>query len=499
MDESYLLTILIFSPLLGVIVLAMMPSQHQSIKTVGILGTVLPLTLTIFVFSLYDRTLSGVQFAETHQWFELMTAISPNEPYPVTYDLGVTGLSLLFLMLSSLITFLASLAALRIQEGVKGFYILFLILELGILGVFSSENLFLFFLFFEMTLVAMFLLVGKWGGYEREKAAFSFLVYNGIGSILLLIVIIVLFVETRTTNISELTSLLQETESYEIISGNTRMWLFALLLLAFGTKLPIVPLHTWMVRVHVEAPIAIVMIHAGVLLKIGAYGLIRFGAGFFPEQLKETAVLLAILGVINLLYGAFIALVQTELRAILAYSSISHMGIVILGVASFNTAGLQGAVFQTISHGLIAALLFLLVGVLIDRFHTTKLGELGGIASQTPLFAGFFLAAGLASLGLPGMSGFISEFLAFLGLFETMPVIGSIGVIGLILTAVYMLRAVLAVTFGERRPTFDKERDLSAVELVPSAILLSMIIWIGVYPAVLSNTLQIARTLGIGG
>ena len=197
MDESYLLTILIFSPLLGVIVLAMMPSQHQSIKTVGILGTVLPLTLTIFVFSLYDRTVSGVQFAETHQWFELMTAISPNEPYPVTYDLGVTGLSLLFLMLSSLITFLASLAALRIQEGVKGFYILFLILELGILGVFSSENLFLFFLFFEITLVAMFLLVGKWGGYEREKAAFSFLVYNGIGSILLLIVIIVLFVETQ--------------------------------------------------------------------------------------------------------------------------------------------------------------------------------------------------------------------------------------------------------------------------------------------------------------
>jgi NADH-quinone oxidoreductase subunit M len=494
-----LLTILILSPLLGVIVLSLMPSKHRSIKSVGILGTVLPLTLTIVVFSFYNRTLSGVQFAESYQWFELMTAISPNEPYPVTYDLGVTGLSLLFLMLSALITFLASLAAVRIQEGVKGFYILFLLLELGILGVFSSENLFLFFLFFEVTLVAMFFLIGKWGGFEREKAAFSFLVYNGIGSILLLIVIIVLFVEMRTMNVSELTFLLQEADSYEFLSGNTRMWLFVLLLVAFGTKLPIVPLHTWMVRVHVEAPIAVVMIHAGVLLKIGAYGLIRFGAGFFPDQLKETAVILAIFGVVNLLYGAFIALVQTELRTLLAYSSVSHMGIVLIGVASLNTAGLQGAIFQTISHGLIAALLFLLVGVMIDRFHTTELVKLGGVASQTPLFAGFFLAAGLASLGLPGMSGFISEFLAFLGLFETMPVMGSIGVIGLILTAVYMLRAVLAVTFGERKPHFDKQKDLSAVELVPSAILLSLIIWIGVYPAVLSNTLQIARTLGIGG
>ena len=494
-----LLTILILSPLLGVCVLSLMPSKHQSIKMVGVLGTILPLALTILVFSLYDRTISGVQFVESYQWFELMTSISPNEPYPVTYDLGVNGLSLLFLMLSALITFLASLAALRIQEGVKAFYLLFLLLELGILGVFSSENLFLFFLFFEITLVAMFLLVGKWGGFDREKAAYSFLIYNGIGSILLLIVIIVLFVEMRTMNISELTTLLQESDSYEFLSGNTRMWLFILLLVAFGTKLPIVPLHTWMVRVHIEAPIAVVMIHAGVLLKIGAYGLIRFGAGFFPEQLKETAVILAILGVINLLYGAFIALVQNEMRAVLAFSSISHMGIVLIGVASFNTAGLQGAVFQTISHGLIAALLFLLVGVMTDRFQTTKLEELGGVASQTPLFAGFLLAAGLASLGLPGMSGFISEFLAFLGLFETMPVIGSVGVIGLILTAVYMLRAVLAVTFGERRLQFDKQKDLLAVELVPSAILLSLIIWIGVYPAVLSNTLQMARTLGIGG
>ncbi|WP_226654554.1 complex I subunit 4 family protein [Pseudalkalibacillus hwajinpoensis] len=496
---SGLLTILILSPLLGVIVLILMPENHRSIKVIGVLGTVLPLTLTIVVFSLYDRTLSGIQFVESYRWFELMTAISPNEPYPVTYDLGITGLSLLFLMLSALITFLASLAAFRIQEGVKAFYMLFLLLEFGILGVFSSENLFLFFLFFEVTLVAMFLLIGKWGGFEREKAAFSFLVYNGIGSILLLIVIIVLFVELRTMNISELTSILQDSDSYEFLSGNTRMWLFLLLLLAFGTKLPIVPLHTWMVRVHIEAPIAVVMIHAGVLLKIGAYGLIRFGAGFFPEQLKETAVILAILGVINLLYGAFIALVQTELRAVLAYSSISHMGIVIIGVASFNTAGFQGAVFQTISHGLIAALLFLLVGVIVDRFQTTKLADLGGVASQTPLFAGFFLAAGLASLGLPGMSGFISEFLAFLGLFEAMPVIGSVGVIGLILTAVYMLRAVLAVTFGERKPQFDQQKDLSSVELVSSAILLSLIIWIGVYPAVLSNTLQMARTLGIGG
>ncbi|WP_270180363.1 complex I subunit 4 family protein [Alkalihalobacillus sp. CinArs1] len=491
-----LLSILVFSPLLGIILLAILSPESHLVKRIGTLATALPLLLAIVVYSLFERGVEGIQFQETVTWFEMMTSISPNEPYIISYELGVTGLSVLFLFLTSLITFLASFAVHRITSGTKGFFILFLALELGMLGVFSSENLFLFFLFFEVTLVSTFLLLGRWGGFHKERAAFSFLIYNGIGSVLLLIVIITLFVELHTTNITEITSMLKDTDSFEFLSYNMRMWMLVLLLFAFGTKLPIVPLHSWMVRVHVEAPIALVMIHAGVLLKIGAYGLIRFGGGFFPEQLQDIALVLAILGLINLLYGAFIAFVQTELRALLAYSSISHMGIVLLGLASFNSVGVQGAIFQTISHGLIAALLFLLIGVLLDRFGTTRISELGGIASQTPLFAGFFLAAGLASLGLPGMSGFISEFLAFLGLFESMPVIGAIGVLGIILTAVYILRAVLAVTFGERRPSFDRKMDLSATEVASSAVLLILIIWIGVYPAILSNTL---RTIGIGG
>ncbi|MCA0989014.1 complex I subunit 4 family protein [Guptibacillus algicola] len=496
MTESYLLTLLVFSPLLGIILLCFMSPKHHSIKWIGTLSTLLPLLLTIIVFSLFERGIEGVQLQQSHTWFELMTSISPNEPYIISFELGVTGLSVLFLFLTALITFLASFTAHRMKDGLKGFFIIFLALELGILGVFSSENLFLFFLFFEITLVSTFLLLGRWGGFHKERAAFSFLIYNGIGSVLLLVVIITLFVELRTTNITELTLMLKDTDSLEYLSYDARMWLLVLLVVAFGTKLPIVPLHSWMVRVHVEAPIAVVMIHAGVLLKIGAYGLIRFGGGFFPEQLQDMAVVLAILGLINLLYGAFIAFVQTELRALLAYSSISHMGIVLLGLASFNSAGVQGAIFQTISHGLIAALLFLLIGVIVDRFGTTRLDELGGVASQTPLFAGFFLAAGLASLGLPGMSGFISEFLAFLGVFKAMPVIGAIGVIGIILTAVYILRAVLAVTFGERRPSFDRKADLTATELVSSSVLLIMIIWIGVYPAILTSTLG---TIGIGG
>ncbi len=234
-----------------------------------------------------------------------------------------------------------------------------------------------------------------------------------------------------------------------------------------------------------------VMLHAGILLKIGAYGLIRFGVGLFPEEFSQVSFWVILLGVVNLLYGAFLALVQTDFKLMLAYSSVSHMGIVLMGIGALNDAGMQGAVFQVVSHGLIASLFFLLVGVVQNRFNTTDMRKLGGLWNEMPVFSGLLLTAGMASLGLPGLSGFISEFLAFLGVFEEEAVLGAIGTLGIILTAVYILRAVLKMTFG---PAQTKARDLRLIEWMPAAVLVGIIVLIGVYPSILERAIS-----GMGG
>jgi NADH-quinone oxidoreductase subunit M len=265
---------------------------------------------------------------------------------------------------------------------------------------------------------------------------------------------------------------------------------FVLLLVAFGIKIPIFPFHTWMLRVHTEAPPALVMIHSGVLLKMGVYGLIRFGAFLLPAQLESWTTVLAILGVINILYGAVLACVQIEFKLVLAYSSISHMGIVLLGIASLNEAGLEGALYQSVSHGLISALLFLIVGSLYERTNTTQLDELGGLAKSVPFLSGILLTAGLASLGLPGLSGFVGEFLSFLGLFGSMKWITAIGVLGVLFAAVYMLRSVLGITFGPLQERYAAVKDARFIEAVPMVTLTALIVLLGVYPSVLTDVMQ---------
>ncbi len=346
--------------------------------------------------------------------------------FSIYYELGIDGLSLVMMVLTALLAMLATeLRLFSIKRNLKAFYMLLLMLEIGMLGVFAAKNLMLFFIFFEITLPPMFLLIGKWGKLSSEKVAYSYLIYNGIGSAILLIVFSILFAKTGTTNIAELKEILTGVSAGggQIVPSSLQLGVFITIMIAFAIKLPIFPLHRWMVNVHIEAHPAVVMLHAGVLLKIGAYGMIRFGKGLFPEYFREFATLIAILGVINLLYGAFLALIQTDFRKVLAYSSISHMGIVLMGLAALNAPGTQGALFQVVSHGLIATLLFFLLGVIEQRFGTSDITALGGLAKSVPILSGFFLAGGMASLGLPGMSGFVSEFLAFLGLFQGEPVI----------------------------------------------------------------------------
>ena len=416
-----LLSFLVFSPLLGIVILLLIPkTQEYWLKFVGFVATLPALILSLNAFFQYRSGADLHQWDESLNWISFKNAIQYGDLFSIKYELGLDGLSLVLLVLAAIISTLAAIASIQIKKEWKGYFILFLLLEIGMLGVFASENLFLFFLFFELTLIPTFFLIGKWGYAEKEKAAYSLLIYNGLGSAILLLVIIVLFARTGTTNIEALQTMMTS-DNHQFVSSISeplKYGLLTALLIAFGIKLPIFPLHTWMVRVHVQAPPSIVMIHSGLLLKIGAYGLIRFGIGIFPDQFQEIAILLAILGVINLLYGAFLALIQTDFKMVLAYASISHMGVVLIGLGAFNEAGIQGAIFQVVSHGLISALLFFLVGVFYERTKTTEIPSLGGMAKAMPITAGFLLAGAMASLGLPGMSGFISEFLAFLGLFR---------------------------------------------------------------------------------
>ncbi|MBN6187050.1 NADH-quinone oxidoreductase subunit M [Aneurinibacillus sp. BA2021] len=492
---NYFLTILTFSPLLGVLLLAFVPrSLPGTVKALGILATLVPLVLAVMLYVNFNSTAEGLQLVQQWSWIHIPVA---EQSIPIKFEVGVDGLSMPLLLLTTVIATMASIAGLTINKRWKEFYILFLIVEMGMLGVFASANLFQFFIFFEFTIIPMFFLMGIWGYEDREKASIKFLLYNGVGSAIMLIVFVALFILLGTLNIEEIRQLLTDPMSPRnvpnmpgFIPDTLRFGLFFALLLAFAIKIPIVPFHTWMLKAYQEAHPAVIMISSGVLIKIGGYALIRMNAGFFPEWMNALSTLIAVLGVINILYGAVLAFAQDELKQMLAYSSVSHMGIVLLGLAAMNAEGFQGAIFQMVSHGLIAALMFYMVALIHERTGTSNIRELGGLAKSMPVISGIFLTAMMASAGLPGMSGFISEFLSFVGLFGAKPIIAAVGALGIILTAVYLLRATLGTTFGPIQQKYESLSDAQAIEIVPMVVLLSLVILIGVYPAVLSEPLQ---------
>jgi NADH-quinone oxidoreductase subunit M len=535
LDDLPILSMIAFSPLLGVLALLFIPkSNGKWIRLVAVITTLIPLLLAAWLYVDFNTATVGFQYAEQHSWIHIPLPINTDLANQIgllelrfDYLLAVDGLSLPLIFLTALIGTAAALASKFIKKRWKLYYILFLLLETGMLGVFMAQDLFLFFVFFEATLVPVFFLIGIWGYIHREKAANKFLIYNGIGSAIMLLAFLILvttagFVQEGNTyfftgHLGEIKNNLfgMGADSYVntdvannpfylkgALEWTFRLWgdlswtidgkttLFALLLLAFGIKLPIFPFHTWMLKVHAEAPPSIVMIHSGILLKMGAYGLIRFGVLLFPEEAKQWAVTLAILGVINILYGAVLALRQEDFKLLLAYSSISHMGIVLLGIAAFNQAGMQGAVFQMVSHGLISALLFLLVGSIYERTETTDLKELGGLSKSIPFIGGILMVAGMASLGLPALSGFPGELLAFLGLFDSMKAITVVGAAGIILAAVYVLRGILGITYGPMPVKYNGLRDARLVEAIPMITLVAFILLLGIYPGILTQTMN---------
>ncbi|MFD0680730.1 MULTISPECIES: complex I subunit 4 family protein [unclassified Paenibacillus] len=524
-DNIHILSLIAFSPLLGVLVLMFMPKhQGQWIKTIAIIATLIPLALSAWLYASFNHQLPGPQFSEELGWIQIPLNHEAGGLNQLTsfffefkYVMAVDGLSLPLVFLTALVSTMAALASVYIKKRWKSYYILFLLLETGMFGVFMAQDLFLFFVFFEVTLVPMFFLIGIWGFIERERAANKFLIYNGIGSAIMLVAFLILISTAGFGQISNdagtslyysgnlhliMENLFQGQASFVnqstlgegpspfYLSDAMKWTLFIMLLVAFGIKLPIFPFHTWMLKVHTEAPTSVVMIHSGILLKMGAYGMIRFGILLFPQQATQWATVLAILGVINILYGAVLALVQKDFKLVLAYSSISHMGIVLLGLAAFNTVGMEGAVFQLVSHGLISALMFLLVGAIYERTQTTMLDEIGGLAKSIPFISGILLVSGMASLGLPGLSGFVSEFLAFVGLFETAKVLTVIGTLGVILTAIYVLRGVLSITYGPLKAPSEVMKDARLIEAIPMITLVAFIIVLGIYPAVLTDPLH---------
>ncbi|MDA8354585.1 MAG: NADH-quinone oxidoreductase subunit M [Firmicutes bacterium] len=485
---------LVFSPLIGVIVLLCIPRDKAGwLKGVGILATLPPSVLALLLYFQFDARAGGVQFEQRLPWFQIQLPQIP--PWEVAFHFGVDGLSLPLAVMAALVATLAACASVYIQKRLKGYFLLFLLLEVGMLGVFLARNMFLFFLFFEVTLVTLFFLIGIWGSIYREKAANRFLLYNGLGSAFLLLAMIGLFVLFQSLDYSRMQEMAHDSRIQAMLAqepvNNIVRGIFLCTVVAFAIKLPMFPFHTWMLRVHAEAPPAVVMIHSGVLLKMGAYGLIRFGVELFPQQMQAFAGVLALLGLINILYGAALAFVQNELRRLLAYASVSHMGIILFGIAALNVSGLTGAVFQAVSHGFISALLFFFIGSLYERTGTTDIRQLGGMARPAPVLTGIFLAGGLALLGLPGMSGFISEFLAFLGLFHEEPGLAAAGVLGLVLAAAYTLRAVLKAGFGPVAEQIKGMADTRWPETAPMMVLLSCIILIGVWPDVLGEPMKV--------
>jgi NADH-quinone oxidoreductase subunit M len=498
---EHLLSWITFFPLIGALGILFIPSKSENlIKWVAAAVTAVPFALALILLQHYDPTTTAIQFQEHAIWIPSIN---------VHYFMGVDGISILMVVLAALLSFLCIFASWGVKKMVKGYFIMFLLLHVGMMGVFCSLDFFLFYVFWEVMLLPMYFLVGIWGGEKKEYAAIKFFLYTLFGSVLMLVGMLALYFYSRgpdgsqipTFNILELAKI--DWTQYRIgIFGldlpfdKTVWWL---LFIGFAIKVPVFPFHTWLPWAHVQAPTAVSIILAGILLKMGIYGLLRMNFTIFPAATEAFGYTLAILGIINIIYGAFCAMAQKDLKKLVAYSSVSHMGYCLLGLAVFTPAGIQGAVLQMFNHGLSAAMMFMLVGVLYDRLHhrylVTPEGKLGfgGIAQKAPWITAAWTLAVFASLGLPLLNGFISEALVFMGAFPVYKTETIVAASGIVLTAAYLLWMMQRVFLGPFT-TLHKDvesgtlhpaheiAELTPRELVVLAPLGVLCLWVGVYP-----------------
>ena len=473
-----MLTLLVLTPLMGALVISLIPARRQELHLpLGMALSVVPLGLAGAVFFSFEKGEASFQMVEKVVWWE---------PWGVSWQLGVDGISLGMVALTALLFPLSLAVSDSISHRRKAFVVAMLFLETGLIGGFLALDLLLFFVFFEVILVPMYLIIGVWGGERRVYAAVKFFIYTAFGSALLLAAIIALAVMHASQTPEGALSFDYLTLLALDISPTAQMWLFGAFALAFAIKIPLFPFHTWLPDAHVEAPTAGSVLLAGVLLKLGTYGLLRFNLTLFPEATVSLVPVLATLAVVGIIYGAVVAIVQPDLKKLIAYSSVSHLGFVVLGIFALTSAGLQGAVIQNVNHGLTTGALFLLVGMLYDRRHTKQISDFGGLATPAPRMAGFFLFMAFASIGLPGLNGFVGEFLVLVGSFPSLPALAVVAAFGVVLAAIYMLWAYQRVFTGPVTRTENRKLvDLSPKETAVLAPLAVLVLLLGLYPGIL--------------
>ena len=468
-----ILSLITFLPLVGVLFILLIQGEEATVarnaRNTALLTSLFTFLLSIYMYSGFDTSSAAFQFSETLSWLP---------GYNIKYAMGVDGISVFFVLLSTFLTPICILASWEsIQHRVKEYMIAFLLLETMMVGMFCALDLVLFYIFFEAVLIPMFIIIGVWGGKRRVYASFKFFLYTLLGSVLLLLAILSLYQQFATTDIVALSSVAS-------IPENVQRWLWLAFFASFAVKVPMWPVHTWLPDAHVEAPTAGSVILAGVLLKMGGYGFLRLSLPILPEATVYFTPLVYGLSVIAIVYTSLIALAQEDMKKLIAYSSVAHMGFVTIGIFSLTQQGVEGAMFQMLSHGIVSGALFLCVGVVYDRLHTREINRYGGLVKNMPKYAVVFMLMTMASVGLPGTSGFVGEFLVLLGVYKVNTLVAFIAATGVVLGAAYMLFLYRRVVFGElTKPDVRSMKDINAREIAIFAPLVVLVIWMGVYPS----------------
>jgi NADH-quinone oxidoreductase subunit M len=471
-----LLSVIALTPAVAALLILLFGRDKRAPRFIALAAAVVCLGASVAVAFGYDRVAAGYQFVESVPWIPSIGA---------SYTVGVDGISVPMLLLMAIVMFTGVLVSWDVTDRPREYFVLLLLLVTGVFGVFVAVDAFVLFFFYEMAVVPMYLLIARWGSTKKDYSAMKLTMFLFAGSAAILLALVITYWQVGAGTFD-----MRVWAAYGFAAEFQR-WVFLLAFVGFGTLVPIWPLHTWSPDGHVAAPTAVSMMHAGVLLKIGAYGVLRFGMTLFPQGLADWSLLIAVIGCINVVYGALCAMNQTDLKYVIGYSSVSHMGYVLLGFAMMDRFALEGAVFQMFAHGIMTALFFALIGYVYEKAHTRRIAEIGGLMKRTPLVAAAFIIASAASMGLPSTSGFVAELLVYIGLIMNRPLFAAIAFVGVVVTAAYLLRMLGRILLGEPSEAVEHVRDPRPLRLAPMVILATTIMAVGIYPVWLYDTIRV--------
>ena len=492
----HILFLIMLAPIIGAITILFVPEKNNKwVKIIAAIAAGISLILSFVTYLNYNSQVGGMQFTEQYAWIK---------GFGIDFSLGVDGLSMPMVLLTSIILFSGVFVSWKLETRPKEFFFYMLILVGGVFGVFMSGDLLIMLLFMEMAVIPKFVLMNVWGSKNKEYAAIKYTLYLFGGTAVAFIGIIAIYVYAGNAGVHTLDIAKLALVNYDV---NFQRFAFLVLMIGFGVLVPMFPFHRWTPDGHSAAPTAISMLLAGVIMKLGGYALIRVGINFFPEGAAYWGPMIALLATVNAVYVAFVAMVQKDIKYVVANSSVSHMGYVLIGIASLNAASISGAAAQMFAHGIMAALFFALVGLIYEKTHTRMISDFGGLAHQIPRIATGFMIASLASLGLPGLFNFIAEFSVFVGSIQVYPVLAVVSIFAIVITAIYVLKVMQQVFFGPRNTKWDKLKDASGVEMIPIVLLSGVLLTFGVFPNLImrmisSGIVPIAQkfiSLSIGG